>query len=176
MTNPDHLAKQLPSSGDAADRDLDRMLGLLVPPAPSDMLRARLKRDFAVPAGQAAGTRRSVAFKGRTGGMAVAAALVLAVALGVLAPSSPPAPRSAMPLPLSASLTAPLYDDAMTYGRLADEDVADEDWADDALAPMLADAAPDSAAYMLAAYGMGANAGLVPASYETELVGLMPLE
>lgn len=160
------------------ERDLDRMLDMLTPPAPSDTLRARLKRDFeagAAPARDdtAAGTNRWwTPFGNRIGGVAVAAALLLAVALGVLAP---PVPREhPVVQPVASERTAVAIDD--------------EGFAD---AELLARSAPDSALYMVATFNSnvsgsrGTEDAIAPGTYVGtavddadggDIFSVMPLE
>lgn len=164
------------------DRDLDRMLDTLVPPVPSDTLRARLKRDFmpgdSGPAHGRDGARGRwwVPLENRIGGIAVAAALVLAVALGVLVtPPKPASPVKAIPVDVAAGNPTPV-------STTADDLSADE---------VLADAAPDSALYMIAAFnpdlvtGSGSAGVGVDTAYDgststqasdTGSFGVMPLE
>ena len=134
------------------ERDLDQMLDLVAPPAPSEILRARLLRDFApgmddgnpgrAGIGAALRARLGATLTARLGALAVAAALVLAVALGLLLP-----PDQAGPVGAVASLAD--IDDARYDAEIDAE--SDEE------SPQLAydEEAPDSAAFMVAALYLG---------------------
>lgn len=125
------------------DRDLDRMLDMLAPPAPSDTLRARLKRDFdaagAASSATAASGHKWPSLRGQWGGVAVAASLVLAVVLGIVAP-----PVSNMP------------DDRRAAGATAYETAASDEGLTDA--ELLAASAPDDPLYMIVTYNAGVAA------------------
>lgn len=136
-----------------AERDLDRMLDLAVPPPPSETLRARLKRDFqpALAAANAlpdAGNGPMARFAARYGAVVVAASLVVAVALAVTTPPDTPAApaRSASSV---ASFAEPVSDAAgiETAAVADDETFAAETFA----AETFAQSAPDSTEFMLAA-------------------------
>lgn len=126
------------------ERDLDQMLNLVAPPAPSEILRARLLRDFAPGMDDGSPGRAGIgaALRARLCALAVAAALVLAVALGLLLP-----PDQARPVGAVASLTD--IDDARYDAEIDAE--SDEE------SPQLAydEEAPDSAAFMVAALYLG---------------------
>ena len=126
------------------ERDLDQMLDLVAPPAPSEILRARLLRDFApgMDDGNPGRAGIGATLNARLGALAVAAALVLAVALGLLLP-----PDQAGPVGAVASLTD--IDDARYDAEIDAE--SDEE------SPQLAydEEAPDSAAFMVAALYLG---------------------
>lgn len=181
MAETENNGRRKPYVGDM-DRDLDHMLDMLAPPAPSDTLRARLKRDFeaagAASSATAASRRERFVPRGQWGGIAVAASLVLAVALGVMAPPETSATR----------------EDAMA--AVYDIEATDEAMTD---AELLAASAPDSPLYMVVTYNAGITAyteasgtattasGTVSrvsytdsvagdGAYDGDVFGMMPLE
>ncbi|MFM2129308.1 MAG: hypothetical protein RL477_854 [Pseudomonadota bacterium] len=128
-----------------AERDLDRMLDLLSAPAPSETLRARLKRDFSADGGKGAAESGTVGIllRQRAGAFAVAAALLLAVALAALSPPvGERAPATGVPAAEAAATYVP--DEAT-----ADPDEAAADEVELARA-MLGGASADSAPYLFA--------------------------
>jgi hypothetical protein len=165
-----------PASG-SAERDLDRMLDLVAAPAPSETLRARLLRDFN-PDGadrrQGASTRTDRP-RTRFGVLAMAAALVIGIALGVMvrpgvtpepvATTAPAAPASQVVTVLDSS------DDLLA----AYEDNFDGEIDDTEVESTFAEGAPDSAAFMLAALDLGLRAN-DPASDDTGSFEGVPLE
>jgi hypothetical protein len=162
-----------------AERDLDRMLGLLAAPAPSETLRARLLRDFKTGGAEAGqGTAGNAGFaRARFGAVAVVAALVLAVALGItVRPGGTPERVAATAPAVSTSLvaTAPL-DDATDDLLTAYEDRFDGESDDGQTERDFAEGAPDSAAFMLAAFDLGLRAN-DPAPDGAESFEGMPLE
>lgn len=138
---------------DEKDRALDRLLDTLTPPPPSETLRARLMRDFAPGAArvpqETAGS--SVPAGSRIGAIAVAAAVVLAVALGVIMPPAPSAP-------VMATAGSPTEEDDIDFAVAA-----------------FADSAPDSALYMVAALAM-AGRDNAPAPDGAEAFEGLPLD
>lgn len=168
----DNSDRTIRPSQERAEHDLDRMLDLLDAPEPSDLLRARLMRDYA-PEGAAAGTsgRAGRALSGAITRFAAAAALVLAVAAGVL--FQPPGTGSlsqTASVPAAVALAAPVAGDTKAPdGALdpSDEDYAAlDDGAPDAFDDVDADAdrvlaasPPDSAAYMMASLDIGLRIG-----------------
>jgi hypothetical protein len=114
------------------DRELDRLLDTLKPPAPSETLQARLLRDFAPMAAAPAGAPPSPTVWRRSGPLAVAAALVLAVGIGILTPGQR----------LASNIRSDVYDVVP----------ADEE---DVVREVFAEAPPDSAAFMVATFSLG---------------------
>jgi anti-sigma-K factor RskA len=169
---------------ESAERDLDRMLDLVAAPAPSETLRARLLRDFR-PGGAEAGqgTAGNAGFaRARFGAVAVAAALVLAVALGitarpggapapvaVTAPSAPASPVAVVTLDDATDDLLTAYEDGDGLGEESDESSTG------AAERTFAEGAPDSAAFMLAALDLGLRAN-DPVSDDTGSFEGMPLE
>jgi hypothetical protein len=145
-----------------AERDLDRMLGLLAAPAPSETLRARLLRDFKTGGAEAGqGTAGNAGFaRARFGAVAVAAALVLAVALGItVRPGGAPEPVATTAPSVSTSLVATADpDDTMDDLLAAYEDNLDGESDDGQVERDFAEGAPDSAAFMLAALDLALRA------------------
>lgn len=158
--------KRISPAEQAAERDLDRMLDLVAPPAPSDTLRARLKRDFA-PAANARPSAGSVAarlFRERAGAFAVAAALTLAVALGVTMPGGPGE--------LQGVSVARLDDGVTTLAALYGVDALGEDvFLSDEDLFALEDDGTDSATFMLAVFDTTASTG-----YDADFAFHMPLD
>lgn len=154
-----------PGARERAEADLDCLLDLVEPPQPSETLRARLKRDFApgAPAADGGNGRRGGAsvLRERAGAIAVAAALVLAVALGnLMLPRGGGAPDAAA----DAAVVA-----AADIGDIVDsDDIAD-------LRQTLAESPPDSAAFMVAALALAVNAD-GPAPDGTEPFEGLPLD
>jgi hypothetical protein len=147
---------------EGAERDLDRMLDLLAAPAPSETLRARLLRDFrpgGAEAAQGAESRSGFA-RARFGAVAVAAALVLAVALGItVPPGGAPEPVATTAPSVSTSLVATAApDDTMDDLLAAYEDNLDGESDDGQVERDFAEGAPDSAAFMLAALDLALRA------------------
>lgn len=156
------------------EHDRDRILDLLTPPAPSQTLRARLKRDFA-PGSATSGHVDGAAFgilRDRIGAIAVAAALLLAVALGA---TMPPRETQVRPRAVQASVMAgDVGIVAVAPSRFEEEDDADFARA------TFAEGAPDSAAFMVATLDLARQAN-DPAADDaglslTESFGGLPLE
>jgi hypothetical protein len=168
-----------PRVPEATERDLDRMLDLLAAPVPSETLRARLLRDFRPGgAGAAQGSEpRSGFARGRFGAVAVAAALVLAVALGItVRPGGAPEPVATTVPAVSTSLVAMAApDDTMDDLLAAYEDRFDGESDDGQVERDFAEGAPDSAAFMLAAFDLGLRAN-DPAPDGAESFEGIPLE
>lgn len=155
-----------------AERDLDRMLDLVEAPSPSDLLRARLMRDY-VPEGAAAGApgNASRALSGALPRMAAAAALVLAVAAGILSqpPEAGTSQRAVAPAAMVAVASPVAGDTETADGTLdpSDDDYAAlEDWSSDGFSDVDANAdrviaasPPDSAAFMMASLDIGLRIG-----------------
>jgi hypothetical protein len=149
-----------PRVPEATERDLDRMLDLLAAPRPSETLRARLLRDFR-PGGAEAGqgTAGNAGFaRGRFGAVAVAAALVLAVALGItVRPGGAPEPVATTVPAVPTSQVATTLD-ASDELLAAYEDGFDGGSDDAQVERTFAEGAPDSAAFMLAALDLALRA------------------
>lgn len=172
-----------PASG-SAERDLDRMLDLVAAPAPSETLRARLLRDFN-PDGadrRQGASNRTDRPRTRFGALAMAAALVIGIALGVMvrpgvtpepvATTAPAAPASQPVAPVSqvVAILDPSDDLLAAY-----EDNFDGEIDDTEVESNFAEGAPDSAAFMLAALDLGLRAN-DPASDDTGSFEGIPLE
>ena len=156
MTTPENHATNGPATQgpttSGQDQELDRLLDTLVPPSPSDTLRARLVRDFVPASARQGGVPRLGT--ARLGALTVAAALLLAVALAVTAPG-PVQHGAATGVAIN---TTPSVDSVVLadgLGTFYDEDV-DESGVENVA---LADIAPDSAAYVVALLRVSADTG-----------------
>lgn len=173
MTTRDTPPRTGPATGE--DQELDRLLDTLVPPPPSDTLRARLVRNFSPAPADRGGDIRRPAAGARFGALAVAASLALAVALAVTMPA--PVRDAAGPdaTAQDASVTAVQEPDAMTLATATDpfaENGMDEADNQDDQDFALADIRPDSAAYVVALAGTATNGS----GGTSNAIAVMPLE
>lgn len=149
-----------------SERALDSLLGELKPPVPSDTLRARLKRDFALPtvgSGAVPPRSRPLAALRAPG---VAAALVLAVVLGIQygpQPSDRSANSVTTPAPVPLAITLPV-------------NTFDEDGGIAPAALALVETGPNAARITLTLVGGGYDANdNGPALESTEPLDSLPL-